>query len=588
MPLRRPYIFPIMLTTLFLAGRPGSQAFPQAQVQDAQTSKDDGFALAVQTVIKSADDEFRSIRGNPDLRSVGREWRTEFRLPGMEACRIFERNRVLAFECETPFPASKELAMDGYENFVSRIARSIGREWEYEVDQQSITSGFTKSVTFRRIENGRSENLPAQSKDQPPEIAPAASMGPTPFGLYIQNAKVSGSDRSGEATNPEVGVLVTSICSDSFAAGIGLQPGDVITSINRHSIRSTEDILAIERGIKPEDALAFKITRSGSGRPTTMFVPGVFPGGFRPNSSLASTNCANVLPSPPAVDQASPPDDLFTRFFDQQRRDSQVRYPRRREITMVARVFAQAGHREQGDPSAPHYVFSFAVRRIDWPSIGARLQQPRATVGLIFLRDSDPTLLPSFGAAHGLILAAPEADGPAAKAGLQEGDVVLAVNGTPVWDGDALVSKLALIAVGQSVSITYLRDGKEHEAKSLAIANPQSDSGSSIASGSAIDRIRSGQHSQMPREERVGVGAIGTSQGIALANNTAYTIQVHFRGPITRSVKISPGGSLNVDLPPGRYEEAAEALNSDIIPYYGEHFQDVGAGYKVSFYIAPR
>jgi serine protease Do len=59
------------------------------------------------------------------------------------------------------------------------------------------------------------------------------------------------------------GILVSETASDSFAEDIGLQPNDIITNINRQPVASTDDLLRIEKTLKPGAAVAFRIMRAG-------------------------------------------------------------------------------------------------------------------------------------------------------------------------------------------------------------------------------------------------------------------------------------------------------------------------------------
>ncbi len=57
-------------------------------------------------------------------------------------------------------------------------------------------------------------------------------------------------------------------------------------------------------------------------------------------------------------------------------------------------------------------------------------------------------------------------DGSAgAKAGLEPGDIVTAINGQPVGSSDALVAGIRGYRPGEKVTLTYLRDGKKNEAQ---------------------------------------------------------------------------------------------------------------------------
>lgn len=57
------------------------------------------------------------------------------------------------------------------------------------------------------------------------------------------------------------------------------------------------------------------------------------------------------------------------------------------------------------------------------------------------------------------------ANSPAAKAGLKDGDIITALNGTKLDRHNPLASTLSLYTVGDTVEITVLRDGKEQKLK---------------------------------------------------------------------------------------------------------------------------
>jgi serine protease Do len=65
--------------------------------------------------------------------------------------------------------------------------------------------------------------------------------------------------------------------------------------------------------------------------------------------------------------------------------------------------------------------------------------------------------------AHGALVAAAEANGPAAKAGVRRGDTILAVNGEQVKDARDLSRRIAKFAPGTKTSLTVWRDGKQRE-----------------------------------------------------------------------------------------------------------------------------
>jgi putative serine protease PepD len=63
--------------------------------------------------------------------------------------------------------------------------------------------------------------------------------------------------------------------------------------------------------------------------------------------------------------------------------------------------------------------------------------------------------------------------GPAAQAGLKEGDVITEVNGHPATSVDVLTQTVMTTKAGQTVPVTYVRDGQTHTAQ-VTLQNPAS------------------------------------------------------------------------------------------------------------------
>lgn len=96
-----------------------------------------------------------------------------------------------------------------------------------------------------------------------------------------------------------------------------------------------------------------------------------------------------------------------------------------------------------------------------------------------------PELAASLGVTgtHGALVSGVEPGSPAAAAGLKQGDVVTALNGTPVTDANLLRNRIAGTTPGTAVTIDLLRDGQtrsvtarlaEREGQ-MAVAQPASD-----------------------------------------------------------------------------------------------------------------
>jgi serine protease Do len=63
--------------------------------------------------------------------------------------------------------------------------------------------------------------------------------------------------------------------------------------------------------------------------------------------------------------------------------------------------------------------------------------------------------------AQGALITEPQANGPAAKAGIESGDVIVSLNGTPVKDARELARKIGAQAPGESVKLGIIRKGAE-------------------------------------------------------------------------------------------------------------------------------
>jgi S1-C subfamily serine protease len=76
-----------------------------------------------------------------------------------------------------------------------------------------------------------------------------------------------------------------------------------------------------------------------------------------------------------------------------------------------------------------------------------------------------PEIAESFqlGSTNGVLLAGILRGGPADRAGLKPGDILLAIEGKPVKDPNAMLNLVAALVPGKSASIRLRRDSKEME-----------------------------------------------------------------------------------------------------------------------------
>jgi serine protease Do len=96
--------------------------------------------------------------------------------------------------------------------------------------------------------------------------------------------------------------------------------------------------------------------------------------------------------------------------------------------------------------------------------------------------------------AEGALVAEPQAGGPAAKAGIEAGDVIISVNGEPIKDARDLAKKIGGMAPGASAKIGFLRKGSE-KTVSLTLGElpklreTRADSGSRSGPGADVPKL---------------------------------------------------------------------------------------------------
>jgi S1-C subfamily serine protease len=81
--------------------------------------------------------------------------------------------------------------------------------------------------------------------------------------------------------------------------------------------------------------------------------------------------------------------------------------------------------------------------------------------------DLTPEIAQQLGvnASGGVVVLAVVSGGPAAKAGLQPGDVITAINGKQLENVEDFLAALRPLSPGDTVTVTYLRGGSKHDAK---------------------------------------------------------------------------------------------------------------------------
>jgi serine protease Do len=85
----------------------------------------------------------------------------------------------------------------------------------------------------------------------------------------------------------------------------------------------------------------------------------------------------------------------------------------------------------------------------------------RGSIGIEFRQGLSGAINRVYGFKNGVLVNKIHPGGPAEKAGLKPGDIITAIDGHSIKDGDDLVSEIASRRPGSTIRLGYLRDGKQ-------------------------------------------------------------------------------------------------------------------------------
>jgi len=105
---------------------------------------------------------------------------------------------------------------------------------------------------------GEVKNVPTANTEEKPEVVSKLVQ----FGIQV---RALGDEEKGLVADKR-GMAVTRVEPNSFAADIGMQDRDIITSINRQPVNSVEDIKKIQGTLKPGDPVVFRVVRTAGVR----------------------------------------------------------------------------------------------------------------------------------------------------------------------------------------------------------------------------------------------------------------------------------------------------------------------------------
>jgi serine protease Do len=124
---------------------------------------------------------------------------------------------------------------------------------------------------------GEVKNVPTAEEESKAEVGKLVQ-----FGIQLRSLT---DDEKGLTTDKH-GLFVARVEANSFAADIGMQERDIITSVDRHPVNSIEDVKKIQATLKPGDPVVFRVIRTvgqvrghAAGTPATqvLLLPGTLP-----------------------------------------------------------------------------------------------------------------------------------------------------------------------------------------------------------------------------------------------------------------------------------------------------------------------
>jgi len=90
----------------------------------------------------------------------------------------------------------------------------------------------------------------------------------------------------------------------------------------------------------------------------------------------------------------------------------------------------------------------------------------RGSIGVSFTPSESANadaLLKAYGAHEGVFVQTVAPGGPAEKAGMKAGDIIVAVNGKPIRNGGELIERVTSTPIGTPLTVTVLREGKRDD-----------------------------------------------------------------------------------------------------------------------------
>jgi serine protease Do len=169
----------------------------------------------------------------------------------------------------------------------------------------------------------------------------------------------------------------------------------------------------------------------------------------------------------------------------------------------------------------------------------------RGSIGITYVPSNTPNarnLLKANNLTEGVFVEQVPSGGPAAKAGVEPGDIIVSLNGKPVREGNDLVNVITATPIGSPVTLGIVRDGKRETYK-VTVAD--------------ITQVFPEQFGGAAQPENAGPGKTSVKFGMSIESLTDQKRQ---------SLAIKQSGGVLVDsVEPGSFAEDIGLQQNDLI-----------------------